>query len=411
MRIKRDSYLRQLENGIGNGLVKIVSGIRRSGKTYLLFNIFLDFLHEQGIDDSHIIAFSLEDRTNISLLNPDNALSFVKSKIIDKKKHFVLIDEVQMMAEFTSVLNSLLHIPNVDVYVTGSNSKFLSKDISTEFRGRGDEIHIFPLTFSEFYGTLGGDKNSRWKEYYTYGGLPQVALMKENEKKARYLKNLQNTIFVNDIIERYKIRSRTEFLELSKIMSSGIGSLCNPQKLSRTYKSVKNFEISAKTIAKYLDYMVDAFAIEKSVRYSIKGKKYINTLSKYYFSDLGLRNSLLDFRQLEENHLMENAIYNELRARNYFVDVGVVETKTTEKNKTARTRREVDFVANKGDSRVYIQSAFSFDDDKKRSQELASLKMTGDSFKKIIVVRPDIMPYYDDNGFFIVGLMDFLLKG
>lgn len=409
MIIKRDNYLELMVNGIGNGLVKIISGIRRCGKSFLVFNLFVDYLHSIGIDNKHIIAISLEDRANIALLNPDNALSFIKSRILDDRQYFVLIDEVQMMREFTSVLNSLLLIPNAEVYVTGSNSHFLSKDIATEFRGRGDEIHLFPLTFSEMYRAFGGDKGALWKKYYTYGGLPQITLINSDEQKACYLQNLQNTLFISDIIERYKIRNRREAEELFRVVASTIGALCNPQKLSNTYKSVGGTDICAKTIAKYLGYMDDAFIVEQAIRYNIKGKKYINTLSKYYFSDLGVRNALLNFRQLEENHLMENAIYNVLRARGYLVDVGIVETKTTSKGQTIRGYLEVDFVANKGTSRIYVQSAFTMNDDAKRTQERASLLRIDDSFKKVIVVRDDIMPYYDDNGFYIVGLMDFLI--
>ena len=311
-----------------------------------------------------------------------------------------------MIDEFTDVLNSLLHIRNADVYVTGSNSKFLSKDVVTEFRGRGDEIHLFPLSFAELYNALGGDKLELWKSYYTYGGLPGILELDGEKKKAAYLRSLHETVYLKDIIERNNLKNSEEFMELMRVMASCIGSPCNPSKLEKTFKSVKNESLDRKTISKYLSYMEDAFLIEKSMRYDIKGRKYIGTLSKYYFQDIGLRNALLNFRQVEENHIMENVIYNELRLRGFCVDVGMVETRTA----TERKQLEVDFVANMADRRYYIQSAFAMPDDDKREQESASLKRIDDSFKKIIIMRDDIKPYHDNNGFYIVGLMDFLLK-
>ena len=311
-----------------------------------------------------------------------------------------------MIDEFTDVLNSLLHIRNADVYVTGSNSKFLSKDVVTEFRGRGDEIHLFPLSFAELYNSLGGDKLELWKSYYTYGGLPGILELDGEKKKAAYLRSLHETVYLKDIIERNNLKNSEEFMELMRVMASCIGSPCNPSKLEKTFKSVKNETLDRKTISKYLSYMEDAFLIEKSMRYDIKGRKYIGTLSKYYFQDIGLRNALLNFRQVEENHIMENVIYNELRLRGFCVDVGMVETRTA----TKRKQLEVDFVANMADRRYYIQSAFAMPDDDKREQESASLKRIDDSFKKIIIMRDDIKPYHDNNGFYIVGLMDFLLK-
>ena len=311
-----------------------------------------------------------------------------------------------MIDEFTDVLNSLLHIRNADVYVTGSNSKFLSKDVVTEFRGRGDEIHLFPLSFAELYNSIGGDKFELWKSYYTYGGLPGILELDSEKKKAAYLRSLHETVYLKDIIERNNLKNSEEFMELMRVMASCIGSPCNPSKLENTFKSVKNETLDRKTISKYLSYMEDAFLIEKSMRYDIKGRKYIGTLSKYYFQDIGLRNALLNFRQVEENHIMENVIYNELRLRGFYVDVGMVEARTAKERK----QLEVDFVANMADRRYYIQSAFAMPDDDKREQECASLKKIDDSFKKIIIMRDDIKPYHDNNGFYIVGLMDFLLK-
>ncbi|MDE6394758.1 MAG: ATP-binding protein, partial [Duncaniella sp.] len=358
-----------------------------------------------------IIHIPLDDRRNVELRNPDNFIKHIDSIVKCDESYVLMIDEVQMMDEFVEVLNSLLYMSNVDVYVTGSNSKFLSSDIVTEFRGRGDEIHMYPLSFSEYYSAFGGDRHEVWKMYYTYGGLPQVALLDNSRKKMTYLENLMSTVFMKDILERHKVKNETEIDELTKIIASSIGSSTNPTKLSKTFKSLKNIIITNKTVSKYLGYLVDAFLIEKAVRYNIKGKKYINTLSKFYFTDLGLRNATLEFRQLEETHLMENAIYNELLMRGYSVDVGMVEIR--EKNKDGvmmRKQLEVDFVANSGNERYYIQSALSMPDEDKKRQETASFRSIDDSFKKIIIVRDDIMPYTDNQGYRIVGLFDFLLN-
>lgn len=406
MVIKRDYYLQQLIAGKSNSLIKIVTGIRRSGKSFLLFNLFHDHLIGSGIEKSHIIEIALDDRLNKDLRNPDTILRYIHERIEDDKQYYIILDEVQMIEDFTDVLNSLLHIRNADVYVTGSNSKFLSKDVATEFRGRGDEIHLYPLSFSEIYEAVGGDKLELWKSYYTYGGLPGILELDNDKKKAAYLKSLHETVYLKDIIERNSLKNSDEFAELMRVMASCIGSPCNPSKLENTFKSVKNETLDRKTISKYLSYMEDAFLIEKSMRYDIKGRKYIGTLSKYYFQDIGLRNALLDFRQVEENHIMENVIYNELRSRGFYVDVGMVEARTA----TERKQLEVDFVANMADRRYYIQSAFAMPNDAKREQESASLKRIDDSFKKIIITRDDIKPYHDNNGFYIVGLMDFLLK-
>lgn len=406
MIIKRDYYLQQLISSKSNNLIKIVTGIRRSGKSFLLFNLFHNHLIETGISEDHIIEIALDDRLNKNLRDPDVILQHIHERIVDDRLYYIILDEVQMIDEFTDVLNSLLHIRNADVYVTGSNSKFLSKDVVTEFRGRGDEIHLFPLSFAELYNSIRGDKFELWKSYYTYGGLPGILELDSEKKKAAYLRSLHETVYLKDIIERNNLKNSEEFMELMRVMASCIGSPCNPSKLENTFKSVKNETLDRKTISKYLSYMEDAFLIEKSMRYDIKGRKYIGTLSKYYFQDIGLRNALLNFRQVEENHIMENVIYNELRLRGFCVDVGMVEARTAKERK----QLEVDFVANMADRRYYIQSAFAMPDDDKREQECASLKRIDDSFKKIIIMRDDIKPYHDNNGFYIVGLMDFLLK-
>ena len=403
MIIKRDYYLQQLISSKSNNLIKIVTGIRRSGKSFLLFNLFHNHLIETGISEDHIIEIALDDRLNKNLRDPDIILQHIHERIVDDKLYYIILDEVQMIDEFTDVLNSLLHIRNADVYVTGSNSKFLSKDVVTEFRGRGDEIHLFPLSFAELYKSIGGDKFELWKSYYTYGGLPGILELDSEKKKTAYLRSLHETVYLKDIIERNNLKNSEEFMELMRVMASCIGSPCNPSKLENTFKSVKNETLDRKTISKYLSYMEDAFLIEKSMRYDIKGRKYIGTLSKYYFQDIGLRNALLNFRQVEENHIMENVIYNELRLRGFCVDVGMVEARTAKERK----QLEVDFVANMADRRYYIQSAFAMPDDDKREQESASLKRIDDSFKKIIIMRDDIKPYHDNNGFYIVGLMDF----
>ena len=411
MDIQRDFYLKQLIAGRENGLIKIITGIRRCGKSYLLFRLFHEWLNANGIDDNHIIEVALDDRTNRELRDPDALLAYVKSRITDKRLHYILLDEIQIVPEFTDVLNSLLHIRNADVYVTGSNSHFLSTDVVTEFRGRGDEIRLHPLSFAEFCQGFQGEPHKAWKEYYTYGGLPLILSLDTEQKKADYLTNLYQSVYLVDILERHKIKNKTEFDELVKTMASSIGSPCNPTKLSNTFKSVKKVEIHHNTISKYLSYLSDAFVMEKSLRYDIKGKKYINTLSKYYFSDIGIRNALLGFRQQEENHIMENIIYNELRTRGYHVDTGMVEERTTDRNnKTIRKHYEVDFVANQGNRRYYIQSAFAMPDEAKIRQETASLTRIDDSFKKIIVVKDDIMPKRDENGIVTIGIMDFLLR-
>lgn len=410
MNIKRQQYLDQLIASQRNGLIKIITGIRRCGKSYLLFKLFHEYLNSQGISDDHIIEIALDDRTNKDLRNPDNLLKYIKEQITDKRLYYIMLDEVQMVDEFTDVLNSLLHISNADVYVTGSNSHFLSTDVVTEFRGRGDEIHLFPLSFSEYCEGYNGTTDQAWKDYYTYGGLPLILTFDTDKKKEDYLNNLYKSVYLVDVLERHKIKNMGEFDELVKIIASSIGSSCNPTKLANTFKSVKNVTIHHQTINKYLGFLEDAFLVEKSIRYNIKGKKYINTLAKYYFSDLGIRNAILGFRQQEETHIMENIIYNELRTRGFHVDVGMVETREPDKNgKLKRKQLEVDFVVNQGSQRYYIQSAFAMPTLEKEAHESASLLKIKDSFKKIIIVKDDIKPKRNEDGILTIGLKDFLL--
>ena len=411
MEIKRDRYLQQLIESRHNGFIKVVTGIRRCGKSYLLNILFYHYLLENGVADDHIIRIDLEDRLNKELRNPDAMLHYVHDRIMDNELYYIIIDEVQLMDEFVDVLNSFRHIDNADTYVTGSNSHFLSSDIPTEFRGRGEVIHVNPLSFTEFYSAKGGDKLEAWREYYTYGGLPLILSFETEEKKINYLKNLFETVYLADIIERHKIKHEHEMRELMLIMASSIGSPCNPTKLANTFKSMKNVKINSQTISNYLTYLIEAFLLKKAIRYDIKGKKYINTLSKYYFSDIGLRNAILDMRQQEETHIMENIIYNELIIRGYRVDVGMVEIKKKDKNgKWIRIQLEVDFIASLGSKKFYIQSALSIPDREKEIQESRSLTNINDSFKKIIVVKDHIMPRRNEEGILTIGILDFLLK-
>ena len=406
MIVRRDKYLDELIGWKHTDLIKIVTGIRRCGKSFLLFTLFHQHLLETGTDEDHIIEIALDDISNEELREPFKMLAYVKERVKDKGQYYLIIDEVQLLDRFVDVLNSFMHMSNVDVYVTGSNSRFLSKDVATEFRGRGMEIHIYPLSFAELYAAVGGDKNELWKRYYTYGGLPYLAVLNDNAQRSEYLMRLNQTLYLRDIIERNKIANEEAFTDLMNVMASGIGAPCNPNKIANTFKTVRKETLAPHTIANYLSYMEDAFIIEKSIRYDIKGRKYIGTLAKYYFQDVGLRNALLNFRQVEETHIMENIIYNELRSRGYSVDVGMIEARTA----TERRQLEVDFVANKGDKRYYIQSAFALPNEEKREQELSSLKRINDSFKKVIIMRDDISPYHDENGVLIMGLMDFLLE-
>ena len=410
MEIKRDVYLNKLIRKENNGLIKVITGVRRCGKSYLLFNLFHNYLIEKGVDEEHIIEVALDDRSNKDLRDPDNILRYVKDKIKDKQIYYIILDEIQLLDEFEDVLNSFLHIKNADVYVTGSNSKFLSSDVITEFRGRGDEIRVYPLSFKEYTSVYEGTTDEAWDDYFNYGGLPLTLVYDTPEDKSDYLISLFNKVYLSDIVDRHKIRNQDELDELVNILSSAIGSLTNPTKLAKTFKSVKNKVISDKTLKKYIDYLQDAFLISKAVRYDIKGKKYINSPAKYYFEDVGLRNARLNFRQTEENHIMENIIYNELRVRGYHVDIGVVEVfGKNQENKTTKKQFEVDFVATKGSEKYYIQSAFSISNEDKLQQEQNSLVNINDSFKKIIVVRDNIKVRRNDYGIVTMGICNFLL--
>ena len=410
MQIKRQSYLNRLINKKGNGLIKVVTGVRRCGKSYLLLNLFHEHLIDDGVDESHIIEIALDDRTNKELRNPDNMLEYVKSRITDKDRYYIILDEVQLLDEFEDVLNSFLHIRNADVYVTGSNSKFLSSDVITEFRGRGDEIRVYPLSFREFMSVYDGTAEEGWDDYFNYGGLPLVLSCPTPEEKSEYLISQFKKVYLSDLIDRHKIRNADEFDELLDILASAIGSLTNPLKLANTFKSVKGKTISDKTLKKYLDYLTDAFLVSRAKRYDVKGRKYIGSPSKYYFEDVGLRNARLEFRQTEENHIMENIIYNELRIRGFRVDVGLVEHYgKDEEGKSTKKQLEVDFVATKGSKKYYIQSAFSISNPEKIEQEQRSLKSINDSFKKIIVVRDNIKVRRNDYGIVTMGICNFLL--
>ena len=411
MDIKRDKYLNDLINRMHNGMIKVVTGIRRCGKSYLLFHIFKNYLLEKGIPESHMIMIELDQRKNKKYRDPDAILDYIESLISDDEPYYIILDEVQMLNEFEEVLNSLLHISNADIYVTGSNSKFLSKDVITEFRGRGDEIHIYPLTFKEFMEAYEGDIYHGWAEYVVYGGLPLTVTMKTEEQKIHYLTNLFQETYLKDIMERHRIEKTQELEDLVNILASAIGSLTNPPKIEATFKSVIQSTISLNTIRQYLEYLEDAFIINKANRYDVKGRKYIGTPLKYYFEDVGLRNARLGFRQIEETHLMENIIYNELRSRGYSVDVGMVEKRGKDINgKEYKNQLEIDFVANLGSKRYYVQSAFSMPTEEKLIQEKASLINVNDSFKKIIVVKDVVNVTRDEAGITTMSIYDFLLK-
>lgn len=410
MKIQRQNYLNRLINKKGNGLIKVVTGVRRCGKSYLLFNLFHEHLLNEGVDEEHIIEIALDDRRNIELRNPDNMLKYVDNRITDSEMYFIILDEVQLLDEFEDVLNSFLHIRNVDVYVTGNNSKFLSSDVITEFRGRGDEIRIYPLSFSEFMSVYDGTVDEGWDDYFNYGGLPLVLSCPTPEEKSEYLISQFKKVYISDLLERHSIRNEEEFDELLDILASAIGSLTNPLKLANTFKSVKGKVISDKTLKKYLDYLIDAFLVSKAKRYDIKGKKYINSPAKYYFEDIGLRNARLEFRQTEENHIMENIIYNELRIRGFRVDVGLVEHYSKDENKkSVKKQLEVDFVATKGNRKYYIQSAFAMANPEKIEQEQRSLLSIPDSFKKIVVVKDNIKVRRNEQGIVTMGVYNFLL--
>ena len=411
MMIERKKYMQQLVQSKHNGLVKIITGIRRCGKSFLLFNLFKSQLEKEGIDKEHIIEMAFDDFANREYRDPEKFYQYVKAQIKDGRMYYVLLDEVQMMDQFEDVLNGLLHIPNVDVYVTGSNAKFLSKDIITEFRGRGYQIHVSPLSFSEFMTTYNGSKEDGWIEYLQYGGLPPVVLQPNDEEKIKFLKDLWQETYLIDIFNRNHIKNNAELEELLCMLASGIGGLINPQKLSNTFKTNKNVSISPATLKSYISYCSDAFLIEEANRYDVKGRKYIGTPMKYYFSDLGLRNALLNFRQVEKTHLMENAIYSELRRQGFNVDVGVVTVNGKDENGSSyRKQLEVDFVCNKGSRRCYIQSALSLPSQEKIDQETNSLRRLDDGFERIVIVGDHMSSNHDDNGILFMSIYDFMTK-
>lgn len=410
MEINRDIYLQKLINRMHNGMIKVITGIRRSGKSYLLFTIFRNYLKSQGVADNNIIAIELDMFENEKYRDPHTLLEYTKSRMTDEGDYYIFLDEVQMLPSFESVLNSFLHMRNVDVYVTGSNSKFLSKDVITEFRGRGDEVHVYPVSFREYMETFDGDKYEGWSSYVSFGGLPLTITMATDEQRMEYLTSLFEETYIKDIIERNHIEKVQEMNDLINVLASGIGSLTNASKIEATFKSVIKSDISLNTIRAYIDHLKDAFIVNEVNRYDVKGRKYIGTPLKYYFEDMGLRNARLGFRQVEETHLMENIIYNELRMRGFWVDIGVVVKRgRTEEGVQEKKQLEIDFVANKGSKRYYIQSAFSLPDDEKRAQEKASLINVGDSFKKIVIVKDVVKPLHDDDGILTMSIYDFLL--
>lgn len=424
MEIKRNKYLNDLVLRKNNGLVKIITGIRRCGKSYLLNNIFYNYLLENGIKEDHIIKFAFDSADDLELINEDfieleknkqqvdprKFMNYIKSKIVDHDMHYLLLDEVQNLGSFESVLNGYLRKNNIDLYVTGSNSKFLSSDIITEFEGRGDEIHVLPLSFSEFYSIFNSSKDEIFEQYLMFGGLPLVALMKNNEQKSKHLISQLEKVYLNDIIAHNRLKIDSNIKELLDVIASGIGSLTNPTKLENSFKSIKKTSISKETIEKYINFFTDSFLISKSLKYDIKGKKYINSPYKLYFEDIGLRNAGLNFRQIEPTHIIENIIYNELRYRGFNIDVGMVETRETINNKEKRKYYEVDFIAYLGSKKYYIQSAYDIPNEEKWDQETKSFNKINDSFKKIIIVRNQVVPRYNEKGYLIISLFDFLLN-
>lgn len=411
MNILRPTYMRQLIDAQNNGLIKIVSGIRRAGKSYLLKNLFRAHLVEQGVPADHILLIDLEGRQNKPFRNPDYLLDWVEQKMQDSAPYYIIIDEVQRVEDFVEMLGSLVLKENADVYVTGSNSHFLSSDIATEFRGRSDEIHVYPLSFEEFMSAYEGDKEDGWQEYYTYGGLPKILSIKGDDKKATYLRNLYRTVYLSDIYERHTIENKDEFEELVRVLASSVGSLVSASNIANTFKSIKKLQnLTYNTISTYIGYLKDAFLIEESERYDIKGRQYIGALSKYYFKDCGLRNAILSFRQTEENHLMENVLYNDLRGRGFQVDVGNINIRVRDENGVQqRVTLEVDFVCNLGSKRYYIQSAWRMPDEDKMEQEQRSLCLVDDEFRKLIVVGERLKLRRNERGITIVGIYDFLL--
>ncbi|CCZ92921.1 uncharacterized protein BN751_02046 [Coprococcus eutactus CAG:665] len=411
MEIKRDAYLEQLKIRKDNGMIKIITGIRRCGKSFLLFVLFKNYLLENGVDNEHIIAIALDGIENEELRDPKKCYQYIKDAMKDEQRYYLILDEVQFMPRFEEVLNSLLRISNIDVYVTGSNSRFLSSDIVTEFRGRGDEIRIYPLSFAEFYSAYDGDYDEAWEEYMTYGGLPQVAQFSVERQKAEYLKNIFTNVYIRDVVERNNIKNVDEIGTLADILASAIGAPTNPTKISNTFKSERGINYSNKTISNHIDYLAEAFLISKAERYDIKGRKYVGANLKYYFSDVGLRNARLNFRQQEPTHIMENIVYNELLIRGYNVDVGIVDVDAkNDYGKTTRKQFEVDFVVNQGSQRYYIQVAYDMVSEEKQTQEFNSFRNIPDSFKKIVIVNGTKKPYRNDEGFVIMGMKYFLLN-
>lgn len=411
MEIKRNRYLNTLISKKHNGLIKVITGMRRCGKSYLLFTLFKEHLLSDGIDEDHIIEIAFDAFENKKYRNPDVLYPYLKEQIKDDAMYYVLLDEVQLLGEFESILNSLIRMKNVDVYVTGSNARFLSKDVITEFRGRGDEVHMYPLSFAEFMSVYPGTKQDGWNEYMLYGGIPLVLEFTTPDQKIAFLKSLFEETYISDIVGRHNIRNKAELEELLNILSSAIGSLTNPQKLSATFQTVKKKKISNSTIKRYIDYLCDSFLIDSAIRYDVKGKKYIDTPVKYYFTDMGLRNARLNFRQIEETHSMENIIFNELKMRGFNVDVGVImQYETNEKGTSIRKQLEIDFVCNQGSKRYYIQSAYAIPNQAKMEQEQRSLMLTGDFFKRMIITKDTPAPYYNESGVLIMNVYDFLLN-
>lgn len=424
MEIARDKYLEDLKLRMGNGMIKVITGIRRCGKTYLLFELFKRYLRNSGVDDAHIVELALDSRDNVRYRDPDELYRFLTDRISDGEGiYYILLDEVQYAISddelhgrsgtplgIYDVLNGMLHQRNVDVYVTGSNSRFLSKDMMTEFRGRGDEIRVLPLSFSEFMQAYDGDRYQGWYEYVLYGGMPALRSFATDDQKAAYLSRLFGEVYLTDVVARNRVAKTQELEDVVDILASSVGSLTNPHKIAATFGTMLHSSIDEATVKRYIEYLEDSFLISEAVRYDVKGRKYIGTPKKYYYEDVGLRNARLGFRQVEETHLMENIVYNELRLRGFSVDVGIVEQRKKTNGKDERIRREVDFVANKGFRRYYIQSAFRMDTDEKREQEKESLRRIDDSFRKIVVVKDAVRPFMDDDGILTMGLFDFLLN-
>lgn len=411
MEIRRDRYLNRLLDRRQNGLIKVVTGMRRCGKSYLLFKLFRERLLSEGVDESHIVGIAFDTFENRRFRDPEVLYPYLKERIRDGGMYYVLLDEVQLLGEFEAVLNGLIRMENVDVYVTGSNARFLSKDVITEFRGRGDEVRVYPLSFAEFMSVYPGSKRDGFDEYMLYGGLPMIRNFPTAEQKIAFLKSLLEETYISDIVGRHSIRNRSELEELLNILSSAIDSLTNPEKLSATFRSVKKKNISSNTIRRYIEYFCDSFLIDSALRYDVKGKKYIDTPVKYYFTDMGLRNARLNFRQLEETHAMENIIFNELKLRGFNVDVGVITQNDTNGNgSSVRRRLEIDFVCNLASKRYYIQSAYALPDAAKLEQEKRSLTLTGDFFKRIILTKDAPAPHYTEDGILIMGIYDFLLN-